>query len=131
MYEMIGKPKVTINGTIVNVEFTLKQIVQFIPIEIAIDEVCAMDNSTLPAPPPTNSLSPPRTYEEMLADVYAELMKAFSVNDLNKWPAGLSIEGHVNSADKCQHDWTEYVGLKESFSYCKKCDEKAVSDKKK
>lgn len=26
--------------------------------------------------------------------------------------------------DSCQHEWVEYYGLKETFTYCKKCDKK-------
>lgn len=30
----------------------------------------------------------------------------------------------------CSHEWLEYVGLNECYSYCKHCDQKAVSDRK-
>lgn len=26
--------------------------------------------------------------------------------------------------DTCQHQWKEYIGLNEKFSYCTKCDKK-------
>jgi len=36
------------------------------------------------------------------------------------------IKIHIGGVDKaeCSHQWTEYVGLREAFTYCKKCDVK-------
>ncbi len=39
---------------------------------------------------------------------------------------GLLGEGGKEPVNQetCRHDWVEYVGLNEVFTYCKKCDAK-------
>jgi hypothetical protein len=62
----------------------------------------------------------------------------YSVNPNDLFPntaSGEALDKMASDYDAipsrgCFHEWVEYVGLSECYSYCKKCDKKAVSDKK-
>lgn len=77
------------------------------------------------------------SFEETLQS----LIKALEAGNYNANPADLfpnaasgkqldKMYETIGLGDNCQHEYVEYVGLSECYSYCKKCDAKAVSDKK-
>jgi hypothetical protein len=47
-------------------------------------------------------------------------------SDLDKLAENFGLKRLPSSQPEssCEHEWTEYVGLKECFTYCKKCDQK-------
>jgi hypothetical protein len=83
--------------------------------------------------------------EKYVQGIYDEMNKKFG-NDVNSHIDDIHLDAHGNTVIKrtvklnhaidfvpisinidmaaCEHEWTEYTGMHEVFTYCKKCDKK-------
>lgn len=49
---------------------------------------------------------------------------SLSFGNINHVPIHITVDNAKFDKVNCNHEWTEYVGFKDSFTYCKKCDQK-------
>ncbi len=62
---------------------------------------------------------------KLIADY--ETMKYLSINyGVRVGPFGASATVQLNLDSECEHDWFDYLGLNEQFTFCKRCDKRKV-----
>jgi len=69
------------------------------------------------------TIDPDKEDEVMIREYYATLPDGSKKHHI-KLPDGHIVECPVVAKSGCDHSWTSYTGLSESFEYCIHCDEK-------
>jgi hypothetical protein len=66
-------------------------------------------------------------------DTLKQLVKALEAGGYSQHPSPMTLTPldfggnySISPPNECAHEWTEYVGYSEAFTFCKKCDKRKV-----
>ena len=109
-----GDFEVKTHGNIINIIVKVPQCLEFLPITINLDQ----GSGIYTAPNKPQYIKLEMIGGSSIADASSE--------DLDKLASLCGIEKHhaASAGVDCNHNWADYVGMRECFKYCTKCDKK-------